>query len=158
MPQSYAHKRAQVVNFFRVSKDREQIRKSIRDAGLRCTPGRVAVYEALLQAKQPLTHSDLVAHMSTVGVDQATIYRNLVDLAEAGLLRRSDLGDHTWRFEVPRAGDPVGGHPHFVCIECGDIQCLSGVGLNVPRKSDLPRAIRQKAVELQIRGLCDNCL
>ena len=141
-----------------MSDERDKIREKIRGAGLRCTPGRVAVYEALLQATQPLTHGDLVDHMKAIGVDQATIYRNLVDLAEVGLLRRSDLGDHTWRFEVPRAGDPEGGHPHFVCIECGDIQCLSGVELNVPRARNLPRSLRKKNVELQIRGLCDNCL
>ncbi|MEO1335583.1 MAG: transcriptional repressor [Myxococcota bacterium] len=136
---------------------RHEIREKIRAAGLRCTPGRIAVYEALLEATRPLTHSDLVSHVTAVGVDQATIYRNLIDLVEAGLLRRSDLGDHSWRFEVPRADDPEGGHPHFVCIECGDIQCLSGIELNVPQARNLPRSIRKNEVELQIRGLCDNC-
>ena len=135
----------------------DKIRQKIRDAGLRCTPGRLACYKALLEARQPLTHSDLVGHMAAVGVDQATIYRNLMDLAEVGLLRRSDLGDHTWRFEVPRADDPKGGHPHFVCIECGDIQCLSGIELNVPRARNLPQSLKKKEIELQIRGLCDDC-
>ena len=147
-----------MISWSPVTDGRQQIREKIRAAGLRCTPGRVAVYEALLEAERPLTHSDLVAHMTSVGVDQATIYRNLVDLAEVGLLRRSDLGDHTWRFEVPRSGDPEGGHPHFVCIECGDIQCLTGVELSVTRSRNVPRALRKKDVELQIKGLCDNCI
>lgn len=141
-----------------VKLDREEVRTRIRDAGLRSTPGRIAVYQALLQARRPLTHNDLVEQMATLGLDKATIYRNLVDLAEAGLLRRSDLGDHTWRFEVPRAGESVGGHPHFVCIECGDIQCLSGIELAVPRGRNLPRSLRKKEVEFQIRGRCDDCL
>ncbi len=147
-----------VIGYRAVSEGRDMIRAKIRGAGLRCTPGRLAVYEALLQANRPLTHGDLVAQMAAVGVDQATIYRNLVDLAEVGLLRRSDLGDHAWRFEVPRAGDPEGGHPHFVCIECGDIQCLSGVELNVPPARSLPRSLRKRDFELQIKGVCDDCL
>lgn len=142
----------------RVGEGRDKIREKIRGAGLRATPGRIAVYEALLQAGRPLSHTDLVAHEPAVGVDQATIYRNLNDLAEAGLLRRSDLGDHAWRFEVARPGDPEMGHPHFVCIECGFIQCLSGIELSIPRAQKLPRSVRKKDVELQIRGLCDDCL
>lgn len=138
--------------------DRVDVRERIRAAGLRCTPGRLAVYETLLRAERPLTHADLVEQMAAVGIDQATIYRNLSSLAEAGLLRRSDLGDHAWRFEVRRAGDSENGHPHFVCIECGDIQCLSGIGLSVPRTRTLPRSVRKKDIELQLRGVCDDCL
>lgn len=134
------------------------VQARIRSAGLRCTPGRVAVYEALLRAERPLTHANLVAGMTSVGLDQATIYRNLSSLAEAGLLRRSDLGDHAWRFEVPRHDDTDQGHPHFVCTECGDIQCLRGVELNVPRTEKLPRSVRKNDVELQLRGVCDDCL
>lgn len=111
-----------------------------------------------MRAKQPLTHSELVDQMAAAGPDQATIYRNLVDLAEAGLLRRSDLGDHTWRFEVARADEPETGHPHFVCTECGDIQCLPVIELNIPRSRTMPRSLRKKDVALHIRGLCDNCL
>lgn len=133
------------------------IRKKLREAGLRCTPGRIAVYGALLDAKQPLTHSQVVEQMAEIGVDQATIYRNLIDMADAGLLRRSDLGDHAWRFEVARSDDPEGGHPHFVCIECGEIQCLSGINLSIPSARNLPQSLRKNEIQLQIRGLCDDC-
>ena len=36
--------------------------------------------------------------------DPATIYRNLTDLSEAGLARRTDVGDHVWRFEARSSG------------------------------------------------------
>ena len=136
---------------------REDLKERIRAAGLRATQGRIAVYAALLEADRPLTHNDLAERVAWLSIDKATIYRNLVDLANVGLLRRSDLGDHTWRFEVPHDSDSDFGHPHFVCVECGDIQCLSGLALSVSRVSSLPRSVRKNAVELQVRGLCDDC-
>lgn len=141
-----------------VTSQKEEARARIREAGLRATPGRIAVYTALLEAKQPLTHNDMIERLEDLDVDPVTIYRNLVDLAEVGVLRRSDLGDHTWRFEIPLAGERTAGHPHFVCIECGDIQCLSGVELSFKRGRKLPRSIREKNVELHVRGVCDDCV
>ncbi len=116
------------------------------------------MYLALLEADHPLTHSDLIEMLAELDLDPVTIYRNLVDLAEAGVLRRSDLGDHTWRFEVPVEGDDGHGHPHFVCIECGDIQCLSGVELSFKRGRRVPRSLKEQKVELHVRGVCDDCV
>jgi len=48
-------------------------------------------------------------------------------------------------------------HPHFVCTECGTIECLPDLEYVVTR-TKAPRAIRQKRVEVQVRGLCDACM
>src|SRR5688572_1761117 len=109
---------------------REAIRRTIREAGLRCTAARVAVLERLHEATRPVTHAELAGRLAGEGFDKATIYRNLVDLAEAGILTRMEVGDHVWRFELRRPGEQdTPQHPHFLCVDCGEVSCLSGIKL-----------------------------
>lgn len=121
------------------------IRDRLREAGLRATTARVDVLEAMLAAKTALTHPELATRLPQH--DRATVYRNLVALADAGLLRRFDAGDHAWRFEPIRDRD----HPHFVCGGCGDVRCLPELEL------PLPPALRQRTDEVQLVGRCDAC-
>lgn len=136
--------------------DVEAVRTLLRERGLRATPSRIAVFDHLRsRAEQPMSHAELTETLSSGPWDPATIYRNLLDLVEVGLARRTDVGDHVWRFEAV-SEEHQEGHPHFVCTECGVIECLPEVELVVPR-SRTPRAVRQRKVEMQLRGLCDSC-
>src|SRR5688500_8997073 len=134
----------------------DALRRAIREAGLRATPARRAVLELLRGSAVPLSHGEVADRLVGAAWDRATIYRNLTDLAEAGLARRTDLGDHVWRFEAVAAGHGADPHPHFVCTSCGAIECLPDVELAL-RKTRTPRAVRARAVEIQLRGLCDGC-
>ena len=135
---------------------REAIRERVRRAKLRATPGRLATYGVLHEAECPLTHGEVVARLGSQGFDRATVYRNLMDLTDAGLVVRSDLGDHAWRFELADEGGPAG-HVHFVCVDCGDVQCLPGVQVTVEAAPGAPRAVAAEQVEVQLRGRCDRC-
>ena len=139
------------------SKELETCRKLIRDAGLRATASRLAVLALLRSEDAALSHADVSEFMSTAAWDRATLYRNLVDLTEAGLLRRVELGDHTWRFEVMDAEHRDGEHPHFICTECGTVECLPELEFRPVSRDAFPQAIRNKNVEVQMRGLCDDC-
>jgi Fur family ferric uptake transcriptional regulator len=133
----------------------DDVRAAIRAAGLRATPSRLAVLALLRGQDQPLSHGDVDERLGD-RYDRATLYRNLTDLADAGLARRTDLGDHVWRFEAVAAGHGAAQHPHFVCTGCGVIECLPDVHLAM-RRARGPRAVRAKKVEIQLRGLCDAC-
>lgn len=135
---------------------RAEIRSRIREAGLRATVGRIATYEAVHHASAPLTHADVVELVEPLGLDRATVYRNLTDLTEVGLLARSDLGDHAWRFELSHDEPHGSDHVHFVCVDCGEVACLPGVALEVG-SSEVPRAVSEQQVEVQLRGRCDDC-
>jgi Fur family transcriptional regulator, ferric uptake regulator len=135
----------------------DDLRASIRKTGLRATPSRIAVLGLLRRQPTPLSHGEVVAAMEDQGWDRATIYRNLIDLTEVGLARRTDVGDHVWRFEATTGDDDQDEHPHFVCTECGIIECLPELELRVPQRKRTPRAIRDRQVEVQLRGLCDDC-
>ena len=125
--------------------DLETLRAAVRNAGLRATPSRIAVLHLLRSAGSPVSHGDVVAKLASQAWDPATIYRNLTDLSDVGLARRTDVGDHVWRYEAIH-GHLAAAHPHFVCTECGTIECLPDLEYMVTR-SKAPRSLRQKRVE-----------
>lgn len=92
------------------------------------------------------------------GWDRATVYRNLLDLVKAGLARRIDVGDHVWRFEAVAREEGAVEHPHFLCNECGAVQCLGEVRLSFSGKEKGPKALRREHVEVLLKGLCDRCI
>ncbi|MDC0712693.1 transcriptional repressor [Stigmatella sp. ncwal1] len=135
-----------------------ELQQKIRAVGLRSTSPRVAVLRELEAASAPLSHADLVDALGEEGFDRVTLYRNLTDLTEAGLVLRSDLGDHVWRFELRRAGkEHQGFHAHFTCTDCGTVACLPEDSITLTAVKGTPRAIAAQAVEVQLRGLCDRC-
>ena len=142
------------------TKQQQTFRTLIREAGLRVTGPRMAVLATLAAAPSPLSHGEIADRLADQGIDRATIFRNLQDLAEVGILRRTDLGDHVWRYELAGGGGahPVDGHPHFVCSECGTVACLSGTSIQVKAPRAAPTTVRKGAFEIQLRGVCDGCM
>jgi Fur family transcriptional regulator, ferric uptake regulator len=140
----------------------DELRSAVRAKGLRATPSRLAVLELLRSSDSPMSHGDVADRLATQEWDRATIYRNLTDLAEAGLVRRTDVGDHVWRFEAVTGDHEASAHPHFVCTECGTVECLPEIELAVrtsrtASRAKPPRAVKQRQVEVHVRGLCDAC-
>lgn len=133
------------------------LKATIRGAGLRSTAPRIAVLKRLMQATTPVSHGELVAQLADEGMDRTTVYRNLVDLTDAGLVRRTDLGDHVWRFELQRGTGEALRHPHFTCTDCGTVACLPEVTVSVKQGQRVPRALQKQRVEIQLRGKCDDC-
>ncbi|MCC6526702.1 MAG: transcriptional repressor [Polyangiaceae bacterium] len=142
--------------------------EAIRARGLRATAPRIAVLELLGRARTPQSHATIAEALVGSGWDRATIYRNLVAMTEAGLLRRADLGDHVWRFELRRPGPGARApaherpgrtveHPHFLCDSCGEVTCLSDSAVEIRAGAAVPRAVRRKRVAIQIQGRCDRC-
>jgi Fur family transcriptional regulator, ferric uptake regulator len=123
---------------------------------MRVTPSRLAVLALLREVDHPLTHAEVVERLAGREWDPATLFRNLHDLSEADLVRRADMGDHVWRYEAVRGEHDVTRHPHFVCIACGAVECMPQLELALP-KGKLPRALKLKQVDIQLRGLCDAC-
>ncbi len=134
----------------------DEVKDVIRQAGLRATPARIATLILLRQSTSPLTHADVAEHLSASGVDKATAFRNLNDMAEAGLLRRTELGDRVWRFEtVDPDGHSAAAHPHFVCIDCGMVSCLNNVELTAASQKQSEEF--GQVTEILFRGHCKGC-
>ena len=84
---------------------------------------------------------------------------NLTDLTHAGLVRRSDLGDHVWRFSLVRQGEAEHArqHPHLVCSDCGTIVCLPDVKVKISPLKTSKRDLHAADLEVQLKGLCERC-
>lgn len=132
----------------------------LRGAGLRSTSARIAVLEYFHTHAGPNSHAELFSAIAEKGFDRATVYRVLMDFSDAGILSRTDLGDHVWRFELKKG---VGGvahteeHPHFVCVDCGEVSCLPGLSFKLEGRAKAPKALSKKQVAVQISGRCDKC-
>src|SRR6187551_237692 len=101
----------------------QEARDALKAANLRCTTSRIAVLQFVSRQATPQSHADVSEALVPEGYDKSTLYRCLVEMADARLLSRLELGDHAWRFALHvgaehRAGD----HPHFVCVDCGKVE------------------------------------
>ncbi len=132
-------------------------RQAIRQAGLRATPARVATLDLLSQSASPLTHAEVAEHLAKTNVDKATAFRTLNDMTDAGLLRRTELGDRVWRFELLGEGEHEhAAHPHFVCVDCGQVTCLGDIKLTKKSLSSSDQI--GKVTEILLRGQCCKCI
>jgi len=59
----------------------------------------------------------------------------------------------TWRFELSDHDDSS--HPHFICVECGNISCLDEVKLTA--KSLRASLEFGTITEILLRGHCNDC-
>jgi Fur family ferric uptake transcriptional regulator len=135
----------------------DDFKSLVRNAGLRSTSPRIAVLKALSKISTPMSHGELVDILAEQGFDRATIFRNLTDMTEAGLLLRIDVGDHTWRFEIKQVGKDANGHPHFVCTDCGEVACLTDVDMGPTRDKLRTNNKVGNISEVLLKGHCEDC-
>ncbi|MDB5341638.1 MAG: ferric uptake regulator, Fur family [Schlesneria sp.] len=127
--------------------------QAARESGLRLTRARRAVLFELCRAVSPLTHAELVTRLQDEQIDQATVYRNLMQLVEAGLVKRTELGDHLWRFNLVGPNSSSGAY--FICMACGNVAVL---GLEMfDHVSALSSRLALQVKEVVIKGHCAGC-
>jgi Fur family transcriptional regulator, ferric uptake regulator len=102
-----------------------------------------------------MSQSDVWKQLGRNSPDRATISRNLNQLSDARLLRRIDVGDHTWRFIAVDDGTPPQPGADFVCGNCGTVERLPEIAIWVP--AGAPLAVVNKQVDIQVHGLCNAC-
>lgn len=129
----------------------------LQGAGLRVTGHRLAVLSAVAKVKTPVTVYELVEQLrKKEDIDQATIYRNLSSLHEAGLLRRLDFnhGHAHYELETGRASHQL------VCGNCETIEKIEGVSIDDVVKKMIKKSKKFKRTtthSMEIYGICKNC-
>ena len=136
---------------------KDEARRKLRARGLRVTAPRVAVLGILADAKGPVSFTQVLDLLGDSGWDQATIYRNLVKLREAGLAPVVSRMDGIDRYTL--AGDHEDGHrhPHFLCEDCGRVACLKEE-LTAALSTDGRWAESIRGAMVQLLGHCPDCL
>ncbi len=135
----------------------EAAKTLLRGVGLRCTAARIAVVQTLADHQTPLSPNEVADELSEFGFDKSTIYRSLTELDESGIVARLDLGDSVRRFELLTSGSKGRSeHPHFMCIDCGKVMCLSGFRVELVPENGKQKPPGQLE-EVLIKGHCDAC-
>ena len=141
----------------RTESDAATAKQVLRDAGLRATAARVAVFKLLSSVGGPKSHAEVVEALEEFGFDQSTLFRCLNEIADAGLVARLDLGDQTRRFELREPDDVEFTHPHFMCVYCGKLKCMNEFSVQITPSRGPRRAQLGTITEVLIRGHCGNC-
>ena len=89
----------------------------LREAGQLYTKGRRELVELLLRAGRPAT----IPEMLELGprLTQSSLYRNMADLENVGVVRRVAGVDDPTRYEF--SVDIIGHHHHTICTLCGGV-------------------------------------
>jgi len=98
-----------------------RLQQFIHSKGLRNTPQRDSIVEAIFSSDEHFTADDLWERIRKTQsrTSRATIYRTITLLVEAGLLHEIDLGDDQKTYDPNFIDSPA--HNHLVCIDCGKI-------------------------------------
>lgn len=136
---------------------KSELANMLKDAGLRVTDHRMLVLETVAKVKQPVTVYELVDELRRKeDIDQATVYRNLSSLHEAGLLRRLDFNHGHAHYELE-----TGSALHsIVCNNCETIEKIEGISIEDTVKKMLKKSKKFKTTtthSMEIYGICRNC-
>jgi Fur family ferric uptake transcriptional regulator len=89
----------------------------LRQISQRYTRGRRAVVELLAKAGHPVSIEEIARRAPRL--PRSSAYRHLVDLQQAGVVRRVVGNDEYSRFEL--AEDITEHHHHLLCTNCGRV-------------------------------------
>lgn len=133
--------------------DAEAIKRSLDGCGLRRTPQRYAVMAFLMESNRHPTAAEIFEAVNSVDPrsSRATIYNNLRDLVQAGLVREVAVEGRSARFDVKGLR-----HHHFICDRCGEVEDLDWYDVPKPPSGTLDNRILREC-ELIFRGLCAKC-
>lgn len=136
--------------------DPDRVRDVFRKAGLRWTPQRQAVANALRGAKSHPTADEIfrTVRRRYPAMARATVYNTLEALAAAGLIGTLRTDHGTRRFDPNTTH-----HHHLRCDRCGRIVDLPGD--RVPAAPDLGRlrapGFRVTGYQIEFHGQCSKC-
>jgi Fur family peroxide stress response transcriptional regulator len=83
---------------------------------------------------------------------RATIYNNLRDLVQAGLVREVAMEGRAARFDAKGTR-----HHHFICDRCGNVEDVEWCKTPSPPAAALGKRVLRES-ELIYRGLCAKCV
>ena len=126
-----------------------------RQAGLKVTPQRTAVYGMLAGTDVHPTPESIYSAVrrSLPNVSLATVYKILDQLSAHGLVVKVSTPDQAARYDANTAG-----HHHSVCSRCGRIEDQEFAGLARALSESVPPAgFHVSRVDVVIHGYCAAC-
>jgi Fe2+ or Zn2+ uptake regulation protein len=143
----------------RIDPVHDEAAASLRRAGHRYTGPRRRLIDILARAGRPLSIPEILHGRR--GLAQSSVYRNLSDLVEAGVVRRVLTGDDFGKYELSEALTEH--HHHVICSRCGrtiDVTLPTDLETQLDRALD---AVARRAAfadvihRLDVIGTCADC-
>ena len=101
--------------------ERAQLAATLRERGLRLTPQRAALCEAIFGCPGHICAehvlAEVMARQPELRLNKSTVYRNLDLLVELGLVSEHKCGDGPAQYEPATRGQ----HSHLLCRRCGTL-------------------------------------
>lgn len=134
----------------------DTIQTILKNAGLKVTHHRVAIYEYLEKYHKPISINQLYSSMQSTGMDKVTVYRVISSLQDASLVKQIDLGEDQAYFEIVDEHD----HHHVVCQKCRTIVDFTGCGIDSVITKALAQTHFAKITHhsFELFGLCKKCV
>lgn len=133
----------------------EQLKITLKQHGQSLTKPRQVVFAAL-QGQEPQTMQQLVTACQGQ-IDRATVYRTTALFEQLGIIQRLQIG---WKYQLELSDAFHHHHHHLTCLRCGT---------TIPFSEDTELEDKLKVIakannfqmsehQLEIQGLCQNCL
>lgn len=141
----------------------QDLKRIIRDMGLKVTAPRMAILEALVRGRAHITAQEVFEKIKIKSNEEkvvankigfATVYRFLRSLTEKGFVTEVRMGGLPARYELtPRAH-----HDHLTCMTCGKIvefenRDIEGLQILVAQNN----GFLLTGHVLELYGICPNC-
>ena len=129
-----------------------QISEALRERGMRVTPQRLAVFEAVRESHTHLSAEEVYEEVRRriPSISLGTVYKALGELRDVGQVRALQIAGK-FRFD-----GGVGPHSHLVCQRCHRVEDV-GVDAEVTLAPEAQRGYELLGVEVSFWGICPAC-
>lgn len=131
------------------------VARRLKDAGFKLTHQRLAVYEALAEAKTHPTAEEIHATVkrSYPMLSLNTVYSALETLKSLGLIQEMRFLDNRARYDAN-----VAPHHHVICLACRRIEDFGDADLDgIQPPAAVRRRYRIVGHHVQFFGYCQSC-
>lgn len=137
--------------------ERAHLEAYLRQRGLKVTKARDTVLRAFLSVEEHVTAEALydMARKLDPTIGQATVFRTIKLLADAGLAKEACRDDgprqyeHAWRHEH---------HDHLMCVRCGALVEFRDQAVERAQKAVYARyGYAERGHRMELLGLCPEC-
>ncbi|MGH2720417.1 MAG: Fur family transcriptional regulator [Actinomycetota bacterium] len=129
-----------------------QASEALRKRGMRVTPQRLAVLEAVQESHSHLSAEEVYEEVRRriPSISLGTVYKALGELRDVGQVRALQIAGK-FRFD-----GGVGPHSHLVCQRCHRVEDV-GVDAEVTLPPEAQRGYELLGVEVSFWGICPGC-
>jgi Fur family ferric uptake transcriptional regulator len=130
--------------------------EAIKQQGLRITPQRAIIFEAIEKLKGHITAEEVFQEVQQVNayISLATVYRTLELLRDMNLVTQTNFGHSQAHFALKSHGP----HHHLVCVQCQGIEEFSDEIFEMVRQQLLAGyGFEVHTEHMSLFGLCREC-